>query len=81
MKNYSELARLTKQERFLEIFEYVTKELKNEVAVDIMKNTLFGLKLEVKWEEAETISELYAKGFLNDVESDCLIQMCINNGN
>jgi hypothetical protein len=77
MRTYTELISVTKQERFAEVFNYVTAKIKNQSCAEIMKTALLGVQdKEVKnWKEAFCISELCANGFISAIQSDCLIEL------
>jgi len=77
MKTYNELARMTKEERFNEVFGFVTTGIKNNAVLEVVKDALLGIQSEdvMFLTEAKTISELCAKGFISAKQSDCLIEM------
>jgi hypothetical protein len=77
MKTIKELINLSKEERFLEIFNYVTKEIKTNGELIIVKQALTGEqnKIIIGYEPAFIISELCQKGYINMHQSSCLIDM------
>ena len=83
MKTYNELARMTKEERFNEVFVFVTTGIKNKTVLEVVKDSLLGIKSEdvMSLHETKIISELCAKSFINAKQSDCLIEMAKVNVN
>lgn len=78
MKTLAELRNSTKEERFLNIFTFVTTQLKNSTSVDIIKKALRGFQDEevMNWNEAFIISELSCKCDISVSQIECLIDMC-----
>jgi hypothetical protein len=78
MKTLTELKNLTKEERFLDIFTFVTTGLKNSTSVDIIKKALRGFQDEevLNWNEAFIISELSCKCDISVSQIECLVGMC-----
>ena len=77
MKTYNELARMTKEERFNEVFVFVTTGIKNNTVLEVVKDSLLGIKSKgvMSLHETRIISELCAKAFINAKQSNCLIEM------
>lgn len=77
MKTYSELTKATKEERFNEVFVFVTTSIKNTAVLSVVKDSLLGIQSEdvMMIEETAIISELCAKAYLSAKQSDCLIEM------
>ena len=82
MKTYNELARMTKEERFNEVFVFVTTGIKNNTVLEVVKDSLLGIQSEdvMSLHETKIISELCAKAFISAKQSDCLIEMAKVNG-
>ncbi len=77
MKTYNELARLTKKERFIEIFNFVTTGIKTNAYLRIVEKSLLGIQDEevLSCEKTFTISELSCKGFLSVNMCNVLIEL------
>ena len=77
MKTYNELTNLTKEERFSEILNFVTTQIKNNVTLEVIRKSITGEQdKEVQsFKPALLISELCAKSFISAKQSDCLIEL------
>jgi len=77
MKTYNELTKATKQERFNEVFLFVTTKIKNTSVLEVVKDALLGIQSEdvMFLNETAIISELCAKAFISVKQSECLIEM------
>lgn len=82
MRTYKELAKATKEERFMEVFLFVTTKIKNTAVLEVVKDSLLGIQNEdvMLLTETSIISELCTKGFISAKQSDCLIEMAKVNG-
>ena len=77
MKTYNELTKVTKEERFNEIFVFVTTQIKNTAVLEVVKDALLGIQSEdvMILNETKIISELCAKAYISAKQSDCLIEL------
>jgi len=77
MKTYNELTKATKEERFSEVFLFVTTKIKNTSVLEVVKDALLGIQSEdvMFLNETAIISELCAKAFISVKQSECLIEM------
>jgi hypothetical protein len=77
MKTIKELINMSKEERFLEIFYFVTEEIKTKSQLETVKQALTGEQNSIvtAYTEAFRISELCQKAYINMHQSACLIDM------
>jgi Trp operon repressor len=77
MKTYNELVNSTKEERFNEVLNFVTKMIKNDTVLEVVKTALLGTQTEevLMLSETAIIAELCTKSFISAKQSDCLIEL------
>lgn len=75
MKTLRELQSATQQERFQEIFNWVTTSIENKVVLEMVKKALYGHPQDCTIPEIFIISELACKGYLGGGLDEALITL------